>query len=160
METFRIAHKSHLKQNFYSSLFSFAHHAELKTSWQRPLERIWCFLCECVCVENGRQAERHFSKPESALESIEFNENLIGFHKFILLLPQCCLSIYLSSLYYCPVSMYTFSIFFFFFSSSNFDCPLRLLVTSTQNNLYKLSDSLKLEGNNQWKMKKKFIEMK
>jgi ribosomal protein L39E len=134
LKTFRIAHKSHLKQNFYSSLFFFRSSCRIKNVMAKATRGNLMFpVWVCVWRMEERQAERHFSKPESALESIEFNENLIGFHKFILLLPQCCLSIFL--LYIIAPFPCSHSAFF---SSSNFDCPLRLLVTSTQNNLYKL----------------------
>lgn len=71
---------SRLKDSF------FAHHVELKTSGKDHSRE---FDVSCVCVwewiewkTGGKTFEYGVCVCVCALESIEFNENLIGFHKF------------------------------------------------------------------------------
>lgn len=86
-------------------IFFFAHHVELKTSGKGHSRE---FDVSCVYVfESGLKRKTGGKTFEYvlALESIEFNENLIGFHKFtarlFLPLPQCrilCITFNINSL--------------------------------------------------------------
>ena len=74
-------------------------------------------VCMCSKRKTGGKTFEYVLAPES----IEFNENLIGFHKLLAFFP--------SSL--CRTLCITFNINSLGMLSYNFDCPLRLLVTST-----------------------------